>query len=128
MIKDGRIDTEIGLGPSILPNSSIPACVLVLRGPRSSRFEGRRRRVVHQRRAGADSEPGINRLGPEVIEQIVDVYRDRADLPGFSRVVSLAEIEANEFNLSVRPYTDQRAATRGRQPTPRDHFRRRSQR
>ncbi len=50
---------------------------------------------------------GINRLGPEGIEKIVDVFRDRADVPGFSRVVSTAEIEANEFNLSVRPYTDQ---------------------
>ena len=107
MIKDGRIDTVIGLGSSILPNSSIPACVLILRGPRSSRFEGRDDVLFINAEQELTRSRGINRLGPEAIEKIVDVYRDRADLPGFSRVVSLAEIEANEFNLSVRPYADQ---------------------
>ena len=107
MIKDGRIDAVIGLGPDILPNTSIPACVLVLRGPSTSRFERSDDVLFINAEPELTRSRGINRLGPEGIEKVVDVLRERADLPGFSRVVSTAEIEANKFHLSVRPYTDQ---------------------
>lgn len=107
MIEDGRIDAVIGLGPDILPGTSIPACILVLRGPGRSRFERSDDVLFISAEPELTRSHGINRLGPQGIEKVVDVLRDRADLPGFSRVVSAAEIEANEFNLSVRPYTDQ---------------------
>jgi type I restriction enzyme M protein len=107
MIEDGRIAAVIGLGPDILPDTSIPACVLVLRGPGRSRFEQSDDVLFINAEPELTRSRGINRLGPQGIEKVVDVLRDRADLPGFSRVVSTAEIEANEFNLSVRPYTDQ---------------------
>ena len=107
MIEDGRIDAVIGLGPDILPNTSIPACILVLRGPSRSRFERSDDVLFINAEPELTRSRGINRLGPQGIEKVVDVLRDRADLPGFSRVASTAEIGANEFNLSVRPYTDQ---------------------
>jgi type I restriction enzyme M protein len=107
MIEDGRIDAVIGLGPDILPDTSIPACVLVLRGPSRSRSERSDDVLFINAEPELTRSRGINRLGPEGIEKVVDVLRDRADLPGFSRVVSTPEVAANEFNLSVRPYTDQ---------------------
>jgi hypothetical protein len=42
-----------------------------------------------------------------MIEKIMAVFCEQADVPGFSRMVSAPEIEASEFNLSVRPYIDQ---------------------
>lgn len=107
MIEDGRIDTIIGLGPSILPNTSIPACIMVLRGP-AQPISARHGEVLF-----INAEPeltrshGIAKLDPELIQKIVDVFHDRAQLPGFSRTVSIAEIEANDFNLGIRLYTDQ---------------------
>ena len=111
MIEDGRIDAVIGLGPDILPNTSIPACVLVLRGLDRSRFEQRDDVLFINAEPELTRSHGINRLDPEAIQKIVEVYNDRADLPGFSRVVSTAEIESKEFNLSTRPYTDQSLPT-----------------
>lgn len=107
MISDDRIDAVIGLGPNILPGTGIPACVLVVRGPSGSQFERAGDVLFINAEKELTRSRGINRLDPEAIEKIVDVFRERVDLPGFSRSVSPSEIEANDFNLSVRSYTDQ---------------------
>ena len=46
----------------------------------------------------------LNSLSNENIKKIVDVYRKFADMPGFSRVVSMKEIKDNDYNLNVTLY------------------------
>jgi type I restriction enzyme M protein len=47
-----------------------------------------------------------NRLRAQDIHQIVDVFTRQLDIPKYSRLVSFAEIEHNEFNLNLPRYID----------------------
>jgi type I restriction enzyme M protein len=47
-----------------------------------------------------------NRLRAQDIHKIVDVFNRRAEVPGFSRMVSVEEIEKNDFNLNLPRYID----------------------
>jgi len=106
IVGDGRLEAVISLGPNIFQNTSIPACILVLRGP--DRLPRERRDKVLFINAEREMVTGRaqNRLEPEAAEKIVDVFRKWTDIPGFSRAVSLREIADNGFNLSVRRFVD----------------------
>lgn len=47
-----------------------------------------------------------NRLREQDIHKIVDVCNKQLELPKYSRIVSLAEIEEKEFNLNIPRYID----------------------
>jgi type I restriction enzyme M protein len=47
-----------------------------------------------------------NRLRAQDIHKIVDVFNRRAEVPKFSRMVSVEEIEKNDFNLNLPRYID----------------------
>lgn len=47
-----------------------------------------------------------NRLRACDVKKIADTYRERKDIPGYSRVVSRDEIRRNEYNLNIPRYVD----------------------
>ena len=47
-----------------------------------------------------------NRLRSRDIHRIVDTFKRRLDIPGYSRMVFFEEIEKNEFNLNLPRYID----------------------
>src|SRR5262249_32920767 len=47
-----------------------------------------------------------NRLRAQDIHKIVDVFNKRLEVPKYSRMVPLDEIEKNEFNLNIPRYID----------------------
>jgi type I restriction enzyme M protein len=47
-----------------------------------------------------------NRLRAQDIHRIVDTFTRQLEQPGYSRMVPLAEIEKNEFNLNIPRYID----------------------
>jgi type I restriction enzyme M protein len=51
-----------------------------------------------------------NRLRSMDIHKIVDVFNKRLDVPKYSRMVSVEEIEKNEFNLNLPRYIDSQQA------------------
>ncbi|WP_205668490.1 N-6 DNA methylase [Bradyrhizobium diazoefficiens] len=102
-IKQGWLDAVIGLPPSLFYGTGIPACILVMSKERADL----RKDVLF---INADREyregKAQNFLRPEDMSKIVDVYRRRQDVPGYARVVPIAEIEAEEFNCNIRRYVD----------------------
>ncbi|KYG99255.1 class I SAM-dependent DNA methyltransferase [Bradyrhizobium sp. DOA1] len=102
-IKQGWLDAVIGLPPSLFYGTGIPACILVMNKERAET----RKDVLF---INADREyregKAQNFLRPEDMAKIVDVYRRRRDVPGYARVVPIAEIEAEEFNCNIRRYVD----------------------
>ncbi|MGH3834369.1 MAG: N-6 DNA methylase [Pseudonocardiaceae bacterium] len=106
IIEDHRLEAVIGVGPNIFYGTGIPACILVLRGS-----DG----VPQDRRDGvlfinADREftagRAQNHVEPQHDEKIVTAFRERCDIPGFARVVPLAELEENAYNLNICRYVD----------------------
>jgi len=111
VIEADRLEAVIGLASNLFYGTGIPACILVLRGP-GPRPASHRGKVLF---INADREylsgRAQNYLEPEHAEKIIAAYRayltDTAhDIPGFARVVSVEELEENQFNLNIRRYVD----------------------
>jgi type I restriction enzyme M protein len=99
LLKDGHIDTVIGLPANLFYSTGIPVCILVLKKckkPDDVLFIN-----------GAEHfEKGKkqNQLTKEHIAKIVATYQLREEEPRYSRRVGMAEIEANDFNLNISRY------------------------
>jgi type I restriction enzyme M protein len=102
-IEKGWLDAVIGLPPSLFYGTGIPACILVM----NKQHATDRKDVLF---INADREyregKAQNFLRPEDMAKIVDVYRRRATVPGYARVVPIKEIEAEEYNCNIRRYVD----------------------
>jgi type I restriction enzyme M protein len=106
IIEDDLLDTVIGLGPNLFYGTGIPAAILILRA-KGSKPPERRGKVLF---INADREysegRAQNMLRPEHEEKTVATYRDFADVDGFARVVTAAELAENDFNCNIRRYAD----------------------
>ncbi len=98
------LDAVIGLPANIFYGTSIPTCILVLKKCREADDN-----VVFIDASGDDhfiKEGNQNVLRDEDVELIVKTYRERASIDKYSKVVTLAEIEENDFNLNIPRYVD----------------------
>ena len=102
--RDGIIEAIIGLPPHLFYGTGIPACVLVINRKKPQELKDKILFI------NADAEYGESRnqnfLRPEDIEKITHVFDGKLEIPKYSRLVSLKEIEDNEYNLNIRRYVD----------------------
>jgi type I restriction enzyme M protein len=99
LLKDGHIDTVIGLPANLFYSTGIPVCILVLKKckkPDDVLFINAADHFVKGKRQ--------NQLEQADIERIVDTYQFRKESDRYARRVSMAEIEKNEFNLNISRY------------------------
>ena len=99
LLKDGHIDTVIGLPANLFYSTGIPVCIVVLKKCKrtddilfinaSEHFEKGRRQ---------------NFLRDKDIERIVETYKYRTEGERYARRVQMAEIEANGYNLNISRY------------------------
>jgi type I restriction enzyme M protein len=99
LLKDGNIDAVIGLPANLFFSTGIPVCILVLK--KCKKFDD-----VLFINAAEHYEKGKrqNTLLPEHIQKIVDTYKKRENEDRYSRRVTLAEIEKNDYNLNISRY------------------------
>ncbi|MBB2811635.1 UNVERIFIED_ORG: type I restriction enzyme M protein [Rhizobium esperanzae] len=123
IIEDDQIEAVIGLGPQLFYGTGIPACIIVLRqrvhkGANlvSGKPKERQGKVLF---INADREyfegRAQNHLLPEHIEKIVTTFEEYRDVPGFSTIVDIRTLKANDWNLNIRRYADNAPA-----PEPHD--------
>lgn len=99
LLKDGHIDTVIGLPSNLFFSTGIPVCILVLKKCKkpddvlfinaSEHFEKGKRQ---------------NNLLPEHIDKIVETYQHRKEDERYARRVRMEEIEKNDYNLNISRY------------------------
>ncbi|MER7908206.1 class I SAM-dependent DNA methyltransferase [Streptomyces sp. NPDC096068] len=106
IVEDARLEAVIGIGPNVFHGTAIPACILVLRGTNGTPADQRGQVLFINAEREVVTGRSQNRLEPQNVEKIVGAFREWTDIPGFSRVVSLDEIAANDFNLNIRRYVD----------------------
>jgi type I restriction enzyme M protein len=106
LLRDDVIEAVIGLGPNLFYGTGIPACILMLRYPRSK--PPQRRGKVLFINADREYTPGRaqNHLGFEHAEKIATVYEQWREIDGFSRVVSVRELLDADANLNIRRWID----------------------
>jgi len=99
LLKDGHIDTVIGLPANLFYSTGIPVCILVLK-------KCKKPDDVLFINAAEHFEKGKrqNRLTKENIAKIIDTYQFRNEEPRYSRRVEMAEIAKNDFNLNISRY------------------------
>ncbi len=99
LLKDGHIDTVIGLPANLFYSTGIPVCILVLKKckkPDDILFINAAEHFVKGKRQ--------NQLTEEHIAKIIDTYKNRTEAPRYSRRVEMDEIEKNDFNLNISRY------------------------
>ena len=99
LLKDGHIDTVIGLPANLFYSTGIPVCILVLK-------KCKKPDDVLFINAAEHFEKGKrqNRLLDAHIEKIVSTYQFRTEETRYSRRVPMEEIESNDFNLNISRY------------------------
>lgn len=105
LLKDGHVDTVIGLPANLFYSTGIPVCILVLKRckkPDDVLFINAAEHFVRGKRQNflGDGTDGK----PDHIGKIVSTYQHRTEEPRFSRRVPMAEIEDNDFNLNISRY------------------------
>jgi type I restriction enzyme M protein len=104
MVNDNIIEAIIGLPSGLFYGTGIPACILVINKDKAQEMDDN----ILFINSDAEYAEGKNqnRLRPEDIEKISYVYRNHLEIPRYSRIVGLEEIESQEFNLNIRRYID----------------------
>ncbi len=99
LLKDGHIDTVIGLPANLFFSTGIPVCLLVLK-------KCKKPDDVLFINAAEHFEKGKrqNRLLPEHIDKIIDTYQFRREEERYSMRVSMDRIEKEGYNLNISRY------------------------
>ena len=104
IIKDGILEAIIGLPPHLFYGTGIPACLFIVNKDKPKELKDK---VLF---INADAEFGEGRnqnyLRPEDIEKIDHVFTNKLEIPKYSRLVDISEIEAKDYNLNIRRYVD----------------------
>ncbi|MFN8275071.1 MAG: type I restriction-modification system subunit M [Flavobacteriaceae bacterium] len=101
LLKDNNIDTVIGLPSNLFYSTGIPVCILVLK-------KCKKQEDVLFINASDHYDKGKrqNTLSEKHIEQIIDTYQYRNELPRYSKRVSMEEIEKQGYNLNISRYVN----------------------
>ena len=105
LIQRGYIKAIIGLPANLFYGTGIPACVLVIDKEGAADRKGI---FMIDASKGFMKDGNKNRLRAQDIHKIVDTFSHRTDVPGYSRMVPVAEISdaKNDFNLNLPRYID----------------------
>ena len=98
LVDNNYVDAVIQLSGGLFFGTSIATCIMVLKKGKSDNkvmFIDECIKVTNN-----------NKLTPENIDRIVDVFAKREDVAHFSHLADYAEIAENDFNLSVSTYVE----------------------
>ena len=102
LVDNNYVDAVIQLSGGLFFGTSIATCIMVLKKGKSDN------KVMF---IDASKEcikvTNNNKLTPENIDRIVDVFAKREEVAHFSHLADYAEIAENDFNLSVSTYVEQ---------------------
>ncbi|OOC17774.1 type I restriction-modification system subunit M [Helicobacter pylori] len=101
LLTKGYIKGVIGLAPNLFYGTSIPACVIVL-----DKENARARKGVFMIDASKDfkKDGNKNRLREQDVQKMIDTFNAYKEIPYYSKMVSLEEISANDYNLNIPRY------------------------
>jgi len=102
MIEQDWVEAVIGLGPNLFYNSPMESCVVVCNRKKAAKRKGKVMFIDAVN--DVTRERAQSFLKPEHQQHILDTFKTFADVPGFAKVATLAEIDANAGNLSIPMY------------------------
>jgi type I restriction enzyme M protein len=103
ILQQGFIKGIIGLPANLFYGTGIPACIIVLDKEGAA---GRKGIFMVDASKGFIKDGNKNRLRAQDIYKIVDTFTKQAEVPKYARMVPLAEVQTNDFNLNLPRYID----------------------
>ncbi|GLR67854.1 hypothetical protein GCM10010909_25350 [Acidocella aquatica] len=103
IIRKGYIKGIIGLPANLFYGTGIPACIVVLDKENAHARTGI---FMIDASKGFIKDGNKNRLRDQDLHKIVDTFTRQVEVERYSRMVPLAEIEKNGFNLNIPRYID----------------------
>lgn len=103
IIKKGYFKGIIGLPANLFFGTGIPAAILVID---KESADARKGIFMIDASKGFIKDGNKNRLREQDVRKIVDTFNNLLEIPKYSRMVPLAEIEENENNLNIPRYID----------------------
>jgi type I restriction enzyme M protein len=103
LVRKGYIKGIIGLPANLFYGTGIPACIVVLDKEHAHTRKGI---FLIDASQGFMKDGPKNRLRDQDIHKIVDVFTRQLELPRYSRMAGVEEIEKNDFNLNLPRYID----------------------
>lgn len=102
VLKADKIEAVIGLAPNLFYGTGLAACVLILRHDKPANSKGQVLFINGEdlMKRGRNQ----NTLEPEHASELFKAYAGFADIDGRAHVVTLEEIEGNDFNLNIPLY------------------------
>ncbi len=107
IIRRGFIKGIIGLPANLFYGTGIPACIIIVD---KENADSRKGIFMIDAGKGFVKDGNKNRLREQDIHKIVDVFNKQAEVPKYSRMVTVEEIERNEYNLNIPRYIDSQEA------------------
>ena len=104
ILKNDLIEAVIALPSKLFYGTGIPAAILIFNKNKPETHKGKV--LIIDAEKGFSEGKNQNTLRVQDIQKIVKTYDGYADVESYARVVSLKEIEGNEYNLNVRRYIE----------------------
>jgi type I restriction enzyme M protein len=105
LIQRGVIKGIIGLPANLFYGTGIPACIIVID---KEHAQARKGIFMIDASKGFTKDGPKNRLREQDIHRIVDTFTRQVEIPGYARLVPVAEISdaKNDYNLNLPRYID----------------------
>jgi type I restriction enzyme M protein len=107
ILKQGFIKGIIGLPANLFYGTGIPACIIVIDKENAAHRKGV---FFIDASKGFIKDGNKNRLRDQDVHKIVDAFNKQLELPKYSRMVAVTEIEGNDYNLNIPRYIDAQEA------------------
>lgn len=108
MIEQDWVEGVIGLGPNLFYNSPMESCILICNRKKATARKGKVMFIDAVNEVTRERAQSF--LKTEHQQRILAAFKNFADVPGFAKVATLAEIGANVGNLSIPLYVKRIAA------------------
>lgn len=104
ILQDDLLEAVVGLPSGLFYGTGIPACLLIINKNKPAERKGK----VLFINSELEYQEGKNQnvLREQDIAKIVATFEAYQEVKRYAKVVELAEIEANDFNLNIRRYAD----------------------
>ena len=105
LLKDGHIDTVIGLPANLFYSTGIPVCILVLKKCKKPDDVLFINAAEHYMKGKRQNQLGDGKNGtPDHIGKIISTYQFRKEEDRYSKRVSVERIAEESFNLNISRY------------------------
>lgn len=101
LVEDNLLKAVIGLPANLFFGTSIPACILIFKKNKIDE-----KVIFIDASKDFEKDKNQNKLRDEDIKKILDVYKNKKEVKNYSAIVTLQEIQENDYNLNIPRYVD----------------------